>query len=190
MAEWRFYHKNLVIICLTIVVQSNAQLDNEPCNYLDTINITDGEKNDGDDSIMFEGISYSKAFYAIYDYELVNELYRQSVAPHTRGCTCDINPSKSCVRMCCPRGTYLENDNCIANDSVFNLDVSFLNDEGDVIEGNIFDYFNYVVGKPCYNINPEIETWVLLQVIDRDQKCITNKLIIYSLYLEWKYFVG
>lgn len=166
MAEWLFYHKNVLIIFLTIVTQSNAYLDDpyKPCNYLDTINITDGEKNNDDGSIMFEGIYYSKALYSTYDYEFLNESYHQSVAPHTRGCTCKINQSKPCVRMCCPRGQYLKNRNCIANDSVSNLYVSFLNEDRLFVEGNIFDYFNYVVGKPCYALNTE-ESWILLQVI-------------------------
>lgn len=186
MAELLFNHKNVLVVLLIIVTKSNAYLDNanKPCKYLDSLNITDGIKISGNDSITFEDINYPKHLYDTYDYEFVNESYRQPIAPHLRGCACKINPNKSCVRMCCQRGQYSNGRKCFANDSVWNATVSASNDEGIVTEDNIFDMFNYVVGKPCYHMNmmephryKEDDTWVLFKVIDHAQ--MYHKQVVY-----------
>lgn len=167
------FHKYLfviLVILLVIVAKSNAYLDNlnKPCKYLDSINITDGSFDETDESITFEDIYYAKNMYAWYDYEFVNETYRQKTADHLRGCTCKLKP---CVRMCCPRGQFLFRTSCYANDSVSDLPISVTNDEGDFVEEKIFDLFNYVVGKPCHEISamePEkysdTDTWILFRV--------------------------
>lgn len=159
----------VAVLVLAFIVKSNAYLDNlnKPCNYLDSINITDGAFNDDDGSITFEGIYYPSYLHAVYDYEFVNESYRQPVAPHVRGCTCKLAP---CIRMCCPRGQYLYRTNCYANDSVSDLSVS-VSDGENFDEEKVFEIFNYVVGKPCYEITPlepakypDTDTWVLFRV--------------------------
>jgi len=162
------FHKYLfiaIVTLLVIVTKSNAYFDdlNKPCKFLDSINITDGSFDEDDDSITHDGIYYPKGYYAEYDYEFVNESYRQSVAQHWRGCTCKLKP---CVRMCCPRGQILDRTQCL-NDSVYDLPASATNDGISFTRGNIFDLFHYVVGRPCYQISPSEpdiypeDTWFL-----------------------------
>lgn len=160
----------ILAVLLVIVATSNAYLDNlnKPCKYLDSINITDGIPNDDDGSITFDGIYYPSYLHAIYDYEFVNESYRQPVAPHVRGCTCKLAP---CVRMCCPRGQYLDFRQCYTNDSVSDLTVSVTHDGENFDEEKLFDIFNFVVGKPCREIAvaepdkyTDTDTWVLFRV--------------------------
>lgn len=198
MAQLQFHQKSVFVILLVIVTKSNAFLDNpnKPCKYLDSINITDGVKN-GNDSITFEDINYPKNLYATFNYELKNESYRQEVAPHLRGCTCKINPEKSCVRMCCQRGQFYHSRQCFENDVVRNLAVNVSNNEGQVSEENMFDKFNYVVGRPCGAMNrmepdryPESDSWVLFEVIDCAEMMyqIQADYFLHHLNLEWKYF--
>ncbi|XP_037036896.1 G-protein coupled receptor Mth2-like [Bradysia coprophila] len=190
------HHETVFAILLIIVTKSNADLDNlnVPCKYLDSINITNGIRNTDDDSIMFEGISYPKTLHATYDYAFINESYRQREAPHERGCICAMDPLKPCVRMCCPRGQYLtpglNGSSCAKNENVFNMSVT-VSDGERFSEGNIFDFFNYVVGKPCAGINKmepaerQEDVWVLLkngtilrgdpiiETLDKNKYCFT-----------------
>lgn len=174
MANRQLHHKHLFIVLVTLLVivsKSSAHLDNlnKPCKFLDSINITGGVRNDDDGSITFEGIYYPSYLHATYDYEFVNETFRQEVAPHERGCTCKLAP---CVRMCCPRGQYLYQSDCYTNDSVSDLTVNVRRDEEDSgVNENLFEIFHYVHGKPCHQINllePEryedSDTWVLFRV--------------------------
>lgn len=175
-------HLNSKYLCTTLAIvvvlaaQSSAYLDdlNKPCKYLDSINITDGVYNEEDDSITFEGHYYASYLHAVYDYEFVNESYRQPVAPHIRGCACKLGP---CVRMCCPRGQYLFRTACYANDSVSDLTVTVSRDGESPEEVKLFDIFMYVVGKPCHEIGllepskyPDTDTWNLYRVSDFDKK--------------------
>ncbi|XP_037034908.1 G-protein coupled receptor Mth2-like [Bradysia coprophila] len=169
----KYFFIAIAVVVLVFVVKSNAHLDdlNKPCKYLDSINITDGEENKDDGSIKFEGVSYPSYLHAVYDYEFVNESFRQPVAPHVRGCTCKLAP---CVRMCCPRGQYLyrsvNGTNCYKNDSVSDASTSVTNDGQNFEDEKVFEIFNYVVGKPCHKIfqmkpsnYPETNTWVLFK---------------------------
>lgn len=183
MVRWLCHHKNvftIVLIIISISNDSSAYSDNlnVPCPFLDSINITDGILNTDDDSILFEGISYPKTYYGDYDYEFVFNSYRQDVARHKRGCICTIDPKKPCVRMCLPRGKYLEltaNNRYSAPEvkRAFNVSLSVY-DGGSSSEENIFEYFNYLEGKPCASmglIEPDkrpSDTWKLLKVIYPD----------------------
>lgn len=173
MAHWHLpqFHKYLfvVVVILLVIVTTSAYLDNlnKPCKFLDSINITDGSYDDTDESITFDGIYYPTSLYAEYDYEFVNESYRQKTDPHIRGCTCKLKP---CIRICCPRGQFLYRSDCYTNDSIHDLDVPVTHD-GEIVEENIFEIFHYVVGKPCYQISPlepekypDTDTWALYRV--------------------------
>lgn len=170
MAHWYLpkFHNYFTITLLVILKHTKAYMNEKPCHYLDTINITDGSYNEIDGSRTFEGINYNISLYATYDYEVVEDPHRRPTIPHFRGCTCKLKP---CVRMCCPRGQYLYNKHCHANDSVLYISVPVTNDGKHFIEEEIFNIFNYVVGKPCPKIAamepekyPDTDTWVLFRV--------------------------
>lgn len=198
--EWLCHHNILfeVLLIIVNVAQSNAYLDNinVPCKSLDSLNITDGDQNINDGSITFNGIVYPKTLYGTYDYEFVNETYRQPVAPHVRGCGCDRNP---CIRMCCPRGQFLtkKDRHCVASDRVYNLSVSVF-DGRNFFERNVFEFFNYVVGIPCQSanrMNPAVskkyDSWILFKVIGFTTTIyiMRHRMSINSI-LEWKCVKG
>ncbi|KAJ6642043.1 G-protein coupled receptor Mth2 [Pseudolycoriella hygida] len=158
----------VIILLITTTVTSVSDNLNMPCNFLDSTNITGGVINNVDDSIEFDGISYPKHLYATYDYEFISDSFRQEVEPHKRGCTCDIDPKKSCVRMCCPRGQYY-NGTCFLADDASKVSVDVYADDGTLVaNGNVFELFNYVVGTPCVEVfardpieNEVTDTWAL-----------------------------
>lgn len=170
MAHRHQFHNYFTVLLLVIVDHKNAYANNfhEPCHYLDSINITDGIYNKIDGSITFEGINYPISLYAPFDYELVDGSYRKTTTPHLRGCTCKLKP---CVRMCCPRGQFLYKSHCYANDTVFDVPAPVSNDGSNFVKEEIFNIFNYVIGKPCHGITamepeeyPDTDSWILFRV--------------------------
>lgn len=71
-----------------------------PCDYLDSINITEGI-HQPNGSIIFNDIEFPLHHYANVSYALKGT-ERTTVLEHTRGCPC-IN--KPCLRLCCPYGS-------------------------------------------------------------------------------------
>lgn len=159
-----FYSKSTVWLFTILVAFSTVEaqsITQFPCGFLDSVNITNGVKNN-DDSITFEGITYPKNLYAFYDHEFLNESYSQPVDRHLRGCVCAVNPLKPCVRLCCPRGQYRFEGACHEDDMAYNMSVASNGMES--TKFNIFDAFNYVSGKPCPFMDMLEETWVLSKV--------------------------
>lgn len=94
----------VLIGLLSVVCCNGSSSDHElPCNFLDSINITDGALQ-SDNSIIFRDTKFIENQYARIDY-LVDNGSRISVEPHLRGCLCNI---RSCIRLCCPYGTIYE----------------------------------------------------------------------------------
>lgn len=114
----------------------------EPCDYIDTVNITSGQM-DENGNIKFNGTIFPKETYAQYNYEIVNYAERKSVNQHTRGCICLIKP---CIRLCC----YKNPTNSIAIPCVSEDTFSVQNIDGNVQNVNLNDgNFGVVLGKPC-----------------------------------------
>ena len=92
------------IIYLIVNLRSGHKL---PCNYLDSINITDG-KLQPDSSIIFNDITYPKDQYFDINYILQNgsKTHINVNSTYRRGCLCNIKP---CIRLCCPAGVFYNN---------------------------------------------------------------------------------
>ncbi|CAO1380277.1 unnamed protein product [Diamesa hyperborea] len=127
----------------------------EPCNYIDTVNITSGHK-DNDGNIIFNGTTFPKEMYAQYNYEIVNYVEKKSVNPHTRGCLCLIKP---CIRLCCYSDDTnstpsLESIPCVSKNTF-----SVQTRNGDVQDVNLSDgHYGVVIGRTCskmYKLEPE-----------------------------------
>lgn len=93
-----------VVLLQLIFASRSFGSDELPCNFLDSIDISSGVKL-SNDSIIYKGIEYLKDNYAKVNYTLDNEIKRINVAPHIRGCPCNI---KSCIRLCCPYGSFVD----------------------------------------------------------------------------------
>lgn len=80
----------ILLIGLISVNQSVAFLLSRdlPCRFLDSVNITDGIKQD-DGSIIFRGTRIPRNQYAKINYIFENGTKHVQVDPHTRGCLCN-----------------------------------------------------------------------------------------------------
>lgn len=133
------------IIVLLLLIHSNENDDRLPCQYLDSINITDGIRQP-DDSIQFNGMTFTKDQYARVDYVLENGTTYRMVAPYIRGCVCSL---KSCVRLCCPLGSYYQNRSCHRHNDVRHLETQIL-DENKQTKSIVLDSrFAYVSDRSC-----------------------------------------
>lgn len=132
------------MIGLTIAKTSNASQLN--CDFLDSINITDGVSLPNK-SILFNDMEFQPHHYAEIDHFVSNET-KTEVPKHIRGCPCHI---RSCVRLCCPYGTFADEDNVVCE-----KDEGFKNVTYDVHFGNngenktikLAEHFGFV-GKIC-----------------------------------------
>lgn len=139
---------SVFVIGIIIVLNSNerAQL---PCKYLDSINITDGVRQT-DDSIVFNGMVFTKNQYARIDYVLENGMTHKIVQPYVRGCVCQ---KKSCVRLCCPYGEFYANRSCHRHNSehsVRRLETAILDEDKQTKSIVLDHHFAYVNDRPCH----------------------------------------
>lgn len=74
-----------------------------PCQFLDSINITDGSLQQNK-SMIYDGVEFTAADYAQVDYTLNRGVERIPAESHIRGCLCNRKP---CIRFCCPFGSVL-----------------------------------------------------------------------------------
>ncbi|CAO1416062.1 unnamed protein product [Diamesa tonsa] len=136
----------IIAIMLSCFAYGFVETIKEPCNYIDTVNITSGHK-DNDGNIIFNGTTFPKEMYAQYNYEIVNYVERKSVNPHTRGCLCLIKP---CIRLCCYSDDTnstpsLESMPCVSKNK-FSVQIH----NGDVQDVNLSDgKFGVVIGRTC-----------------------------------------
>lgn len=90
--------KTVTFAVIAIIGFSDAlSAKNElPCKFLDSHNITDGERYD-DGTIFYQGVQYPSKLYAEIDYitvETDDGPKNVHVAPHLRGCLCEIKGIK------------------------------------------------------------------------------------------------
>lgn len=95
----------IFIAVIVILKQFDLNPANKlPCQYFDSINITDGKRDNGD--IIYKNVTFKKGQYAevntvlSYDKDKVGEFTK--VAPYLRGCLCN-RPGVNCVRLCCSK---------------------------------------------------------------------------------------
>jgi hypothetical protein len=122
--------------------------DFEPCDYIDTINITAGHL-DQNGNYHYKGNVFKKEWFAVYDYEYVNVTKRVDVKPHIRGCICKIKP---CIRLCCfdPKSS---DEACVKSE---NLVVPTYDEDEEIdITGK---NYGVLVNKPClimFKLSPQ-----------------------------------
>lgn len=124
-----------------------------PCEFEDSINITDGQVLSGG-SILHNGIEYTKQQYDTVNYRLVNNVKRIKVDAHLRGCPCNV---QTCLRLCCPlgefvnmsklkRGTILQEIPCYHHESAKNYHSEVFDQNSHQSHVEILDkYFSYAV---------------------------------------------
>lgn len=133
------------IIIFTLKFRPN----NLPCDFFDSINITDGALH-SDLSITYDNITFQKNQYAKIDYILEGETKTHTSMPYLRGCICNIKP---CMRLCCPSQVLFDENTLKCTNQTHAAAKLF---ESDVIDEHnhtqkwILDHhFAYVHDKPC-----------------------------------------
>ena len=156
--QWSF-----VLFMLAIKSASSNVLNEGPCNFLDTVNITEGWKDINGD-FHYKEIIFRFGTYAEYSYIFENNTEKVPVEPHFRGCICKYKP---CVRICCKPSDDENKKNCLISDTLLNIPI----EDGEEKNISIYtDEFGVLFGKPCvemYKLEPldyEYDKWLLLKV--------------------------
>lgn len=158
--------------CLTfgssVTVMDNY---NVPCKYMDSIATTDLEKY----ARLVGDVNYTRVIIdanviGYFDYEILNNTFRQPVDRHQRVCVCKWRP---CIRLLCPRGMTFDKHmaECVPNEHVRDLKLPILAANGvDRYTVSVFEHFGYTEGKVCDRMFPltpdlfESDAWELTEV--------------------------
>lgn len=172
----------VIFICLVKIFECRkssdinyyeAARDDKPCNFFDTVNITDGHHN-SDGSITYENITYTSEQYEMYDYIYKGPTVRRNVSTHIRGCICQ---QRICIRSCCSRNQHINlNTNlCVHNTNglIKNFDVGIQHLAGTHISDLMSnEEYALTYTKTCmgYALEPHLEEddiWVLVRHSDK-----------------------
>lgn len=121
-----------------------------PCRFLDSVNITDGIRND-DGSITFNDITFPKDQYARINFILENGTKHVTVDPYVRGCLCAIKP---CIRLCCPFGTFVDSSikqgkKCRSHEAAKQFESDVIDANNNVDKVILDNQFAFVDDRPC-----------------------------------------
>ena len=155
-----------IFVCLSVQIYAfNSLIQWQgPCNFMDTINITGGYKDDNN-SFIYQGVTYEHGTYGLYGYIIENQTEKITVPAHYRGCVCKY---KSCIRLCCMEGLGLngQHPSCIKTNT---LQVYTQDNDETVIDIESHEY-GVLVNRPCgkmYELEPTDYTedqWYFLKV--------------------------
>lgn len=160
---------NAKYVCALLAVFSvkHISCDSLPCDFIDSINITDGIR-DVLGNIVHNNILYKPKYYRTIDYDYEDFSTKKFVNEYIRGCPCAV---RLCVRMCCPEGTVMYDYQCLSttnklevlvNTTLFNVQRSF--EVVDLTENNMY---GFLYGKPCesvYELNRADDIWSFARV--------------------------
>ncbi|XP_055537393.1 G-protein coupled receptor Mth2-like isoform X1 [Wyeomyia smithii] len=146
-------------ICSFLAVFSVKYItcDSLPCDFIDSVNITDGVR-DGLGNIIHNNILYKPKYYRTIDYDYEHFSEKKFVANYIRGCPCAV---RLCVRMCCPQGHVFHRRKCVPSDgglevrvntTLYNSQRSF-----EVVDLVQNPTYGFLYGKPCefvYELDP------------------------------------
>lgn len=170
-----------VLIAVIFIVSALLAVDwpeqEKKCEYFDSINITDGEKQPNS-SILHNNILYDISEYAEFDYMINASGHKVKTDPYIRGCLCK-KDGKDCIRLC---DNYSNMTNQLQhtihdekNDSVLvRLDEKFhiLNEKiCEAFEQKSFHMNHVIMFKNCILQN-EIECFFFSLPISLDRACI------------------
>lgn len=123
----------LILVNLAVLI-----LAKYPCDVTVSVDISDGERNEVDESITKDGVTYPKEQY--FEYE-----------GKTLGCLCNL---RSCIKKCCPMGKYMSSDKeCIETQEDFTQDLTKIT-SADV---NTYSIINVPCNSRSFILNPLAE---------------------------------
>ncbi|EDS40045.1 conserved hypothetical protein [Culex quinquefasciatus] len=132
--------------------------DSLPCDFIDSVNITDGVR-DSAGNIIHNNILYKPKYFRTIDYDYEHFSRKKFVAEYIRGCPCAV---RLCIRMCCPYGTVFFQRKCVPTESqlVVNVNTTLYNSNrsSEVVDLTQNQMYGFLYGKPCesvYQLDPE-----------------------------------
>lgn len=174
--HWNLDYKITLIVLLFLGEFAVVYADSLPskvlqCDYADSLNITGGillpNKNILFRRVMYPENQYAKINYSIFENEIIPE------DPYYRGCICNI---KSCIRMCCPYGSYLEIKNnagmCLHNDAAKRIDGDIINQNNETKRIKYHDHFAILHRFQCRNLHMRGENYSITHV--SASNCLPN----------------
>ncbi|XP_053686623.1 G-protein coupled receptor Mth2-like [Sabethes cyaneus] len=156
--------------------------DSLPCDFIDSVNITDGVR-DSWGNIIHNKILYRPKYYRTIDYDYEHFSQKKSVTNYIRGCPCAV---RLCVRMCCPQGYVFHRPKCVPSDEPLEVRVntSLYNTERnfEVVDLAQNHMYGFLYGEPCkdfYELEPsanEADEWSFARngSIIHDTKLLTR----------------
>lgn len=135
----------------------------QSCDFLNSINITDGQPNATNDSITYNGITFARSRTREFDHQLINGIRRVTVPKHLRGCACLMKP---CIRLYCLPGFDSKMERgCKHRSNFTDFTMNILGENNRNQSVNIVEHFSYVVDRPCERfVNQASGTWQLKHV--------------------------
>lgn len=164
----------LETLIVTVLLVSNCQFASSqslnkgiPCDFIDTINITSGHK-DEHGNFIYNGDTFHKGLFAEYNYVVEKFTEKLSVQPHIRGCLCSLKP---CIRLCCVNDVSDPKKQSGSNPCIDEETITVPFEDGDDLEIRLNggDY-GIMIGKPCakmYKAEPNEypdDSWHLIKV--------------------------
>lgn len=140
-------------LCIWIIIfigLLSANCTHLPCHFYDSINITDGIRQQ-QNRVIFDGVEFPSNQYAVVDYT-EDDGMRNVTEPHLRGCYCNIK--KVCHRLCCSNELISLN-----GDAIKGLEHK-CNEELNQLENEVFDessrIINLLLGPNIVYFNDKI----------------------------------
>ncbi|XP_017843857.1 G-protein coupled receptor Mth2 isoform X2 [Drosophila busckii] len=132
------------------------------CSFFDTVDLTNSTSFPNG-SYEYAGVIIPSHYVGTYDYVYKNLGDRYDVAPHKRGCICELKP---CINMCCPWGEIYSKNRCVKDNNTQQawpepmINVTLRN--GSVESVDIYKQFVVQSFRPCtemYSLAPEVNDY-------------------------------
>lgn len=137
----------LGLTCVNLC-DSHSVSNDLPCNFLDSINITDGVRQTNG-SILYDGVLFEDDQYAQINYTLKNGSNMFPAEQHIRGCLCTYD--RPCVRFCCTPEAAKDKtyDFCHLHENVKDFEGKILDENNQTKSVKFNDHFKYIDNFPC-----------------------------------------
>lgn len=92
---------------LLLIFANNSNADIPGCNYYDTVDISNIERQN--DSYLYDDIEIPASLTGYYEFRQFGDGSIRPIKKHLRACVCSVRP---CIRICCPAKNFLANGKC------------------------------------------------------------------------------
>ncbi|EDX09651.1 probable G-protein coupled receptor Mth-like 7 [Drosophila simulans] len=92
---------------LLLIFADNSKADIPGCNYFDTVDISNIERQN--DSYLYDDILIPASLTGYYEFRDFGDGSIRPIKRHLRACVCSVRP---CIRICCPAKNFLPNGKC------------------------------------------------------------------------------